>query len=214
MDPAVQYLTVAGLAAVTWFGVPGAGDAALVAAAIAAAGTTGDNLDIRLVLGAAFIGALIGGGIGYWIGLRGGRSAILRPGPFLNWREKLVGKADHLFGRFGRPASLIALPIMCGLNQVPASTYIPFSTVGRLGWVLITGGLAYALGPEAVDVLKKVGVPVLAAVLGIALIVFATYYLWSQRYPEAARRYKEKVDAMRARGDQGPAKPDGASEGR
>ena len=87
MDPTVQYLTVAGLAAITWFGVPGAGDAALVAAAIAAAGGTGDNLDIRLVLGAAFIGALVGGGIGYWVGSSGGRALILRAGPFLNWRE-------------------------------------------------------------------------------------------------------------------------------
>jgi membrane protein DedA with SNARE-associated domain len=78
---------LAGLAAITWFGVPGAGDAALVAASIAAAGAAGDNLDIRLVLTAAFIGALIGGGIAYWVGISGGRALILRPGPFLDRRE-------------------------------------------------------------------------------------------------------------------------------
>jgi membrane protein DedA with SNARE-associated domain len=96
MDPTIQYLTVAGLAAVTWFGVPGAGDAALVAAAIAAAGATGDNLDIRLVLAAAFIGALVGGGIAYWVGIKGGRALLLRDGPFLNWREGMLAKAEHL----------------------------------------------------------------------------------------------------------------------
>ena len=213
MDPTVQYLTVAGLAAVTWFGVPGAGDAALVAAAIAAAGATGDNLDIRLVLGAAFIGALIGGGIGYWVGSSGGRALILRAGPFLNWREGMVAKAENLFARFGRPASVIALPIMCGVSAVPISTYIPFSTVGRLGWVLVTGGLAYVLGPDAVAVLKSVGVGAVAAVLGIALIVFAIYYLWGQRHPAAAAAYKAKLEALRAssgsgdRQDQGPSGP-------
>ena len=197
MDPTVQYLTVAGLAAITWFGVPGAGDAALVAASIAAAGSTGANLDIRLVLAAAFIGALVGGGVGYWVGLKGGRAFILRPGPFLNWRQHAVAKADHLLGRFGRSASIVALPIFCGVNRVPASTFIPFSTVGRLGWVLTTGGLAYALGPEALAALKRVGVPAIAAILGIALIVFVIYYLWSQRYPEAAKRYKERIDRIR-----------------
>jgi membrane-associated protein len=209
MDPTIQYLTVAGLAAITWFGVPGAGDAALVAASIAAAGTAGDNLDIRLVLTAAFIGALVGGGIAYWVGVSGGRALILRPGPFLDWREGMVAKSQNLFARFGRPASVIALPIMCGVAEVPLSTYIPFSTIGRLGWVLLTGGLAYALGPEAVDLLKKVGVQAAGAVLIIALVVFAIYYVWSLRHPAAAAAYKAKLEAMRASrgahepGDQG-----------
>jgi len=205
MDPTIQYLTVAGLAAITWFGVPGAGDAALVAAAIAAAGATGDNLDIRAVLAAAFVGALVGGGIGYWVGLRGGRALLLRDGPFLNWREGMLAKAEHLFDRFGRPASVIALPIMCGVSAVPVSTYVPFSTVGRLGWVLLTGGLAYALGPEAISALKSIGIPVLAGVLGIALVVFAIYYLWSQRHPAAAAAYKAKLEALRG-SDGGPGK--------
>jgi membrane protein DedA with SNARE-associated domain len=196
MDPSIEYLTVAGLAAITWFGVPGAGDAALVAAAISAA--RGD-LDIRFVLVAAFIGALIGGGVGYWVGTTGGRAVIIRPGPFLNWRVKLLAKGDHLLARFGRSASVIALPIMCGVNEVPASTYIPFSTIGRLGWVLTTGGVAYVFGPDAVNALKQVGLPVIAAILAIALIVFAIYFFWSQRYPEAAQRYKQKLE-----GDQGP----------
>lgn len=196
MDPTTQYLTVAGLAAITWFGVPGAGDAALVAAAIAAAGS--DSVDIRAVLGAAFIGALIGGGIGYWVGLSGGRAVVLRPGPFLNWRENLVAKADNLFARFGRPASLVALPILCGTNQVPASTYLPFSTIGRLGWVLLTGGLAYVLGPDVVNFLKSFGVPAIATVLGIALVVFGIYYVWSLRHPAAAAEYKRKLEALRA----------------
>jgi len=213
MDPTIQYLTVAGLAAITWFGVPGAGDAALVAAAIAAAGATGDNLDIKLVLGAAFIGAIIGGAIGYWVGKSGGRALILHAGPFLNWREGMVAKAEHLFDRFGRPASVIALPIMCGVSDVPASTYFPFSTIGRLLWVLLTGGLAYFLGPDAINALKAVGVPALAAVLGIALVVFAIYYLWSQRHPAAAAAYKAKLEAMRGKWGHHAEEPQAPSAG-
>jgi len=62
VDPSIQYLTVAGLAAITWLGVPGAGDAALVAAAILAAQ---GELSISLVFLSAFVGATVGGGIGY-----------------------------------------------------------------------------------------------------------------------------------------------------
>lgn len=84
------------------------------------------------------------------------------------------------------------------VSAVPTSTYLPFSTVGRLIWVLLTGGLAYFVGPDAINALKAVGVPALAAVLGIALVVFAIYYLCSQRHPAAAAAYKAKLEALRS----------------
>ena len=147
MDPSIQYLTVAGLAAITWLGVPGAGDAALVAAAILAAQ---GELSISLVFLSAFVGATVGGGIGYRLGLDGGRALIVRPGPFLEFRQKTLAKGDRIFERFGKVACIVALPVMCGVNRVPLGTYIPFSTLGRLGWVLVTGGLAYVFGEDVV----------------------------------------------------------------
>src|SRR5258707_212661 len=183
MDPTIQYLTVAGLAAVTWFGVPGAGDAALVAASIL--GAPG-KLDISLALISAVVGAVIGGAVGYVVGVNGGRPLVLRPGPFLGWREKALAKGDRLLQRFGRLASLTALPLICGVNAVPLWTFVPFSTIGRLGWVLGTGLVAYFLGEAAVDRLKQIGVPVVATIVVLAAVVFGIYYLWSQRHPKTA----------------------------
>jgi len=182
VDPSIQYLTVAGLAAITWLGVPGAGDAALVAAAILAAQ---GELSISLVFLSAFVGATVGGGIGYRLGLDGGRALIVRPGPFLEFRQKTLAKGDRIFERFGKVACIVALPVMCGVNRVPLGTYIPFSTLGRLGWVLVTGGLAYVFGEDVVLFLKQVGVPAIATILVLAAIVFGLHYIWSQRHPSA-----------------------------
>jgi uncharacterized iron-regulated membrane protein len=44
---------------------------------------------------------------------------------------------------------------------------------------------------------KTVGIPALAAVLGIAIVVFAIYYLWSQRHPAAPAAYKARLEALR-----------------
>jgi undecaprenyl-diphosphatase len=182
MDPLIQYLTVGALAAVTWFGVPGAGDAALVAAAIWAAQ---GQLSIEAVLISAFIGALIGGGIGYRLGWDGGRPLLERPGRFLSFRLKALAKGDRVIARFGRIASVMVLPIVCGVNAMPARTFWPYSTLGRLGWVLSTGLVAFYFGEAAVKALKRIGLPVILAILVIAAIYLGIRYAWSQRHPAA-----------------------------
>jgi membrane protein DedA with SNARE-associated domain len=182
MDAPVEYLTVGALAAISWFGISGPGDAALVAASIWAAQ---GKLDMALVMTSAFLGAEIGGAVGYLVGLHGGRPLILRPGPLFAFRQKAVVRGDRVVQRFGRLASITALPIVCGVNRVPLGTFVTFSTIGRLGWVLLTGFAAFYLGQAAVDQLRQVGVPVIATILVIALVVFGVYYVWSQRHPTA-----------------------------
>jgi membrane protein DedA with SNARE-associated domain len=182
MDPTIQYLTVSGLALITWIGVPAAGDAALVTAALLAAQ---GRLSISVVLISAFIGANVGGWIGYRLGFDGGRTLVVEPGPFLDFRRKLLTRADRVFERFGRIGSVVALPVMCGINRVPLGAFIPFSMIGRLGWVLITGGVAYVVGEDIVLLLKQVGVPAIATITVIVAVVAGLRYAWAQRDPAA-----------------------------
>ena len=68
------YLAVAGVIGVESFGVPAPGQTIMVAAAIyAGAG----RLNIYGVAAIAFVAAVLGDNVGYWIGVRGGRLALV-----------------------------------------------------------------------------------------------------------------------------------------
>src|SRR3954451_18030244 len=74
------YLAVAGVIGVESFGVPAPGQTIMVAAAIyAGAG----RLNVVAVAAIAFVAAVLGDNIGYWIGVRGGRKVVHRFGKYV-----------------------------------------------------------------------------------------------------------------------------------
>src|SRR6188768_2670122 len=93
------YLAVAGSIGVESFGIPAPGQTIMVAAAIyAGAG----RLNIYGVAAIAFIAAVLGDNIGYWIGARGGRKLVHRWGKYifitparLDWAEKFFAKRGN-----------------------------------------------------------------------------------------------------------------------
>src|SRR5918998_4550839 len=74
------YLAIAVILGVESFGVPAPGQTIMVAASIyAGAG----RLNIFAVAAIAFVAAVLGDNIGYWIGLRGGRKVAVRWGRYV-----------------------------------------------------------------------------------------------------------------------------------
>src|SRR4051812_50145782 len=67
--PSIDYAGLGLAAGVGWVGVPGVGEAALIAAGVLAAG---GRLDLAEVVSVAFVGAAIGGVAGWLIGLKVG----------------------------------------------------------------------------------------------------------------------------------------------
>src|SRR4051794_41949958 len=76
--PHVDYVGVGIAAAASWIGVAGVGEAALIAAGIAAGR---GKVDISSMILVAWGGAMAGGAAGWLIGLKGGRALMTRPGP-------------------------------------------------------------------------------------------------------------------------------------
>jgi hypothetical protein len=87
----------------------GAGDAALIAAGTLAGE---GRLSVGIVLGLAMAAWMLGSVAGYYIGRRGGRELLERPGWLAKARGKLLAKGDHAFGRHNFTAS-VTMPPSC-----------------------------------------------------------------------------------------------------
>src|SRR5580692_7072374 len=82
-------------------GVPVPGETALI---VGGAFASQGKLQIELVILAAALGAIVGDNIGYYIGHRGGRWLLLRPGPFHPQRLRVLEMGEPFFERHGPKA--------------------------------------------------------------------------------------------------------------
>ena len=162
---AAEYAILLALAAVGGVGIPVLGDAALIAAALAAAD---GHLSIAVVLVLAFGGHQIGRWIAYQLGARGGRPLMKRPGWFEGVRSRAVTKGDQLFKRFPRAAPLFAPAPLSGIHRVPLALFTVASIVTGVTWLLSSGLVPYAIGEAATDLIGRIGV--VEGVLFVALL--------------------------------------------
>ena len=119
--PHVDYIGVGLAATVSWMGVPGVGEAALIAAGIAAAH---HKVDIGGMIAVGTAGAIVGGTCGWWAGLKGGRALVTAPGALLAWRHRLLDSGERVYARYGSLAGLLR-PVMDGGHQRHAPGAVP-----------------------------------------------------------------------------------------
>lgn len=152
-----------GLAAVAgWIGVPGLGEAALIAAGIAAAH---GRLDISGTIAVAWLGATIGGTTGWAIGLKGGRPLMSSPGPLFSIRRRMLRSGDRLYARHGPLAVYFAPSWLAGINGMRPARFLPVNVAAGLVWALAIGFGAYLAGPSIAEVVSDVGL------VGIGILV-------------------------------------------
>jgi membrane protein DedA with SNARE-associated domain len=160
--PHVDYVGLAVAACVSWVGITGPGEAALIAAGIAAAH---GHIDVAGMIFAAWAGATIGGTAGWLIGLKGGRALITKPGPLYRLRLRLLRHGDAVYERRGWIAVYLAPSWMAGISGMPARRFLPANAVAGLAWALAIGLGAYVAGPSIAEAVADVGVVGLAALV-------------------------------------------------
>jgi membrane protein DedA with SNARE-associated domain len=170
----VDYLGVFVAAVISWVAIPGPGEAALIAASIAAAR---HHLDLPSVLAVAWAGAIAGGTAGWLVGLKGGRGLLTAPGPLHHVRLGLIARGDHFYERFGPVAVLFTPSWIAGIHDMRWSRFLPANAVSGLVWALGIGLGAYLVGPSITDIAADAG---LAGGLFIA-VVFVLFILLVRR---------------------------------
>jgi membrane protein DedA with SNARE-associated domain len=133
-----EYAVLFVLVAIMGAGIPGPGDASLIAAgALAGEG----KLNIWIVLATAGIAWMLGSVIGFVIGARGGRPLLDHPGRLEKRRRKLLAKGDRAFGRYTFVASATLPAFVSGIFHVRFWLFLLGALTAGIFWIGIYVGV-------------------------------------------------------------------------
>ncbi len=170
-------------------GIPVPGETALIVGGVFA---SQGKLRIELVIAAAAVGAIIGDNIGYYIGQRGGRWLLQRPGPFHRQRLQVLQTGEPFFARHGPKAVFFGRFILglrtwaswlAGANHMRWRTFFLWNALGGICWATGVGLIAYFLGSSAGNLITSFGIYGLVAVL----IAGGGAFVWHRRHTREAR---------------------------
>ena len=162
----LDYIGVGVGAFVSWLGISGPGEAAMIAAGVLA---SRGKVDLASIIAVGWVGAVLGGVAGWGLGLKGGRALFTAPGPLRRTRARMLRAGDRFYERYAALAVYLAPTIMAGINGMRARRFLPINAVACLVWALLTGIGAYYVGKPIEDVLGDIGTIGLV-VLGVLIV--------------------------------------------
>jgi membrane protein DedA with SNARE-associated domain len=190
-----EYIVMFVFVLVLGFGLPGPGDASLIAAGTLAGE---GRLNVWIVLGLGMIAWMLGSVAGYAFGVHGGRSLLDRPGILEKSRRKLLAKGDRAFGRYTFVASVTMPAFVSGIFRVRFWVFILGAIVAGAGWIGMYVGLSYFLGAEIAKHIGSVGTK---AVIGVIVIVVIGLVIRA-----GVARWRAARQAQRAQAEVSPVK--------
>lgn len=164
--PPFDYVSLAIGAFVSSAGIPGPGEALLIAGGIIAAS---GRLDISSVIVVAFAGATVGGIVGWLIGMKAGRTVLTARGPLHRARLRTLARGDRIFHRYVALAVILTPAWVAGIHHVRSRVYQPWNAVSAAIWAVGVGLGAYYAGPSVVDAVADLGYVTLAVIAAIVL---------------------------------------------
>src|SRR5258706_12385796 len=182
-------------------GVPLPGEIALVtAAAYASSG----RISIFIVIALAAIGAIVGGVLGYWIGIKGGLPLVTRYGAYIGVRKSHVDRAHAFFERngsktilFGRFIAILRTwaAIVAGAAAMSFAKFVTYNTIGSIVWAIVFGWLGYYFGRD-LPLLEKYISRASFGVLILGAIVIAILVVIKRKKSKAAAPVGEEPGAV------------------
>src|SRR5436190_24388686 len=118
------YTALAVAAFASWAGLPGPGEAALIAGGAFAARHRLDIVQVELY---AFAGAVAGGTVGWAVAWRVGADVAGRPGPLYRPRRRGLRAGERFYQRFGPPAVLLTPSWVAGIHRVPPMRFVIYN---------------------------------------------------------------------------------------
>ncbi|MGH2982123.1 MAG: DedA family protein [Solirubrobacterales bacterium] len=186
------YAVLFGILLAEYAGLPLPGETVLLGAVVLAGA---GHLALPLVVLLAIAGAILGDCLGYEIGRRGGRLLLLRPGPFVARRHRMLHGAERFFSRYGEAAVFLSrwvpcarylTPLTAGAAQMRWHRFLFFNITGGIVWVASLAAIATYFGPAGAATVSAFGLVVAIA----SAIVAWTRAMIARRQgvdPEAAR---------------------------
>lgn len=169
-------------------GIPVPGETGLVAAGVLAGQ---GRLSIPFVIAVAAAGAIVGDNVGYFLGRRGLRRLLARPGRFQRRRTQLLEDGERFFRRYGAravffgrfvAAARVVVAWLAGAEQMPWRRFFVWNALGGIAWATAIGLLAYWLGSRASSVIAALGYGALAVAVVAAIAYLVTRTVMRRRH--------------------------------
>jgi membrane protein DedA with SNARE-associated domain len=160
-----EYTLLFVLVVIMGAGVPGPGEAALIAAGTLAGE---GRLLVGIVLATAIAAWMLGSAAGWEIGIHGGRQLLDHPGRLEQRRRNLLAKGDRAFGRHTFIASVTMPAFVSGIFRVRFWLFMLGALLAGTCFIALYVGLSYLLGEE---VAKRIGDAGTTALLSVLVIV-------------------------------------------
>lgn len=197
------YLAVAGVIGVESFGVPAPGQTIMVVAAIYA---SAGRLNVVAVGAIAFVAAVLGDNIGYWIGVRGGRKLVHRFGKYIFITPERLERAERFFARRGNRIVLVARfidglrqlnGVIAGITAMPWRTFLIYNAIGAAIWVGWWTTISYLLGTHILEIVAHTHRYKwwAIAVIAIAVAAYVTLHVRHIRRRRAREGELAKVES-------------------
>jgi membrane protein DedA with SNARE-associated domain len=185
------YAALFGVLLAEYTGLPVPGETVLLGAVVLAG--TG-HLALPVVVLLALAGAILGSCLGYAIGRRGGRMLLLRPGPFVARRHRMLHGAERFFSRYGEAAVFLSrwvpcarylTPLTAGAAEMSWHRFLLFNVIGGITWVASLSAVATYFGAAGAATISAAGL-VVAIVSALVAWVRAAIARRQGVDPEAA----------------------------
>jgi membrane protein DedA with SNARE-associated domain len=197
------YLAVAGAIGVESFGVPAPGQTIMVAASMYA---SWGRLDIFAVAAIAFVAAVLGDNVGYWIGVRGGRRAVHRFGKYIFITPARLERAEKFFARRGSRVVVVARfidglrqlnGVIAGITAMPWRTFLIYNAIGAALWVGWWTTVSYLLGTHLVEIIDHLHKYMYWAI-GVGVIAVGGYVWLHMRHIRRRKAREAAVEPVTA----------------
>jgi len=187
------YAVLFGILLAEYAGLPLPGETFLLGAVVLAGA---GHLALPLVVLLAIAGSILGSMAGYEIGRRGGRLLLLKPGPFVARRHRMLHGAEGFFARYGAPAVFLSRWVPCARYLTPLTAGAAEMQWHRFMFFNVTGGIIWVASLVAIAV--QFGAPGAAAVSAFGLVVAIGSALVAWVRAMIARRRGHDPDAAGA----------------
>lgn len=151
----------------------------------------GGGLKLAPVLAAAVLGAILGDGLGYWVGHKKQRE-VLSAWPISKY-PALIAQGEELFERYGAFAVIFArfiapiravVPMIAGVLGMPPGRFFPLNIVAILFWApvhILPGVLAASVIEKWGGRIEHYGLPLAGGIVVIGALGWAIYCWRSRR---------------------------------
>lgn len=140
-------------------------------------GTNQNYLNLWILIGVTFAGAVIGDSVGYSFGHRIGRRIFKKPDSRFFKRENLE-KAENFYEKYGVKTIILArfvpiirtfAPIVAGVGKMHYKTFLSFNVIGGALWSLIVPIAGFYLG-RLIPNVDKYMIPIVFAIVIVSAI--------------------------------------------